>query len=182
MFFYLSYFNLSLCPRILNFEALNDLLFFDVKSNVGNAFKHGFAHGLLDFEMVGSRKREEKVLVKRNGQVTHAATALANPATFGRGKGAFYGIVGAVAVGHISVFLNKIAHIVNVVFCLYKTITVHQTNIGKISIPIIQFLEVIIATGDSVRIWQANQRSIVLRIAADRSVPIREDIIFNIHK
>ena len=75
-------------------------MFFDVKSNVGNAFQHGFAHGLLDFEMVGSRKREEKVLVKRNGQVTHAAAALANPTAFGRGEGAFYGIVGAVAVGH----------------------------------------------------------------------------------
>ena len=77
-----------------------DLLFFDVKSNVGNAFQHRFAHGLLDFEMVSSRKREEKVLVKRNGQVTHAAAALANPTAFGRGEGAFYGIVGAVAVGH----------------------------------------------------------------------------------
>ena len=77
-----------------------DLLFVDVKSNVGNAFQHGFAHGLLDLEMVGSRKREEKVLVKRNGQVTHASAALANPAAFGRGEGAFYGIVSAVAVGH----------------------------------------------------------------------------------
>ena len=84
-----------------------DLLFFDVKSNVGNAFQHRFAHGLLDFEMVGSRKREEKVLVKRNGQVTHAAAALANPAAFGGSEGAFYGIVGAVAVGHCGMQEDK---------------------------------------------------------------------------
>ena len=84
-----------------------DLLFFDVKSNVGNAFQHGFAHGLLDFEMVGSRKREEKVLVKRNGEVTHAAAALANPTSFGRGEGTFYGIVGAVAVGHCGMQEDK---------------------------------------------------------------------------
>ena len=84
-----------------------DLLFVDVKSNVRNAFQHRFAHGLLDFEMVGSRKREEKVLVKRNGQVTHAAAALANPTAFGRGEGAFYGIVSAVAVGHCGMQEDK---------------------------------------------------------------------------
>ena len=41
-------------------------LFFDVKSDVGDAFQHRLAHGLLDFEVVGSRKGEEQVLVERH--------------------------------------------------------------------------------------------------------------------
>ena len=75
-------------------------LFFDVKSNVGNAFQHGLAHGLLDFEMVGARKGKEKVLIERHRQVTHTAAAFADPTAFGRGEDAFNGVVSTVAVGH----------------------------------------------------------------------------------
>ena len=76
------------------------LLFFDVKPDVGDAFQHGFAHGLFDFEMIGSRQGEKEVLVERHRQVAHATTTLANPFTFGRGQGAFDGVVGVVTVGH----------------------------------------------------------------------------------
>ena len=50
--------------------------------------------------MVGSRKGESQVLVERHGQVTHTAAAFANPTAFGRGEGAFNGVMGMVAVGH----------------------------------------------------------------------------------
>ena len=76
------------------------LLFVDVKSDVGNAFQDGLAHGLLDFEMVGSRKWEEQVLVEWYDQVAHTTATLANPFAFGCSEGTFDGVVGEVAIRH----------------------------------------------------------------------------------
>ena len=38
--------------------------------------------------------------ISKDNQISHAATALAYPSAFGSGQGAFYRVVGEVAVGH----------------------------------------------------------------------------------
>ena len=47
------------------------------------------------------------MLIKRNGQVTHATAAFSDPFAFGGGQGAFNGVVGDIAVGHPSVEEDK---------------------------------------------------------------------------
>ena len=57
--------------------------------------------------MVGSFQGEQKILVKWDEQISHAATAFAYPSAFRSSEGAFYRVVREVAVGHSSVEKNE---------------------------------------------------------------------------
>ena len=53
---------LALLLRFFLF-IIHVLLFFNIQSNIRDAFQRGFTHGLFDFEMIGSFQGEKKVLV-----------------------------------------------------------------------------------------------------------------------